>query len=361
MKAKIIGGTITLAILAILVIRLVMASSIQDKQTAVAPVAVEVEKVLRSALLERVRGVGTVLAVKDVKVSSETAGRVMKVAVEVGDYVEQGQLLAQIDDELKIAAVDQARAQAIASESFAKKALRDAERADSLYVTKDVSDAEREAYRSAARSAEAQRQSAIAGYKVAERQLEDTRIKSPISGYVASKHIERGELVDHGKEVANIVDLSSVKIRLSTPEEDISKLRLGQRAAITVDAHPGDTLTGEVYSIGSKAESPTGHTYPVDVLLRNRGVLKSGMFARVEIEAGGAGDALTVSKQALLNEDTNPLVYVADGRLAKATPVKLGIKSGNRVQILAGLSQSALVVSFGQNKLKDGSPILYHE
>jgi RND family efflux transporter MFP subunit len=359
-RTKVIAGVSLLGILAVLTIRVVMGSNAtQDKTTPVTPVAVEVTSVRQSTITEVVSGVGTVDAIRDVMVASETAGRVTKVLVRVGDHVRQGQILAVVDDELKAVAVEQAKAQALAAETNTKKSQRDYERAESLYKTRDISDAELEAYRLGYRSAEAQYQAALAGLTAAKKQLADTRIKSPIQGYIASKKIEVGEMVAPGMEIANIVDLSSVKVRLSIPEEQVVKLRLKQPATLRLDSSPNVKFTGAIYTIGSKSESPMGHTYPVEVIVENKstGLLKAGMFARVEIIANKVVNALTIPKESLVNEDDIPMVFVAEKNIARERPVKLGVRSGESVQVLEGLKNGDLVISFGQKKLKDGTAV----
>jgi membrane fusion protein (multidrug efflux system) len=329
--------------------------------SAVTPVAVEVTQVKPSNLTSTVAAVGSIAATRDVVVSSETAGRVVRVLVKVGDAVRQGQPLVLVDDEMKAIAVDQAKAQLQAAETNAGKADNDYKRAQKLFGTGDIADIELEGNRLAFHSAEAQRASALAALRYAQRQLDDTRIKSPIAGYVASRKIEVGEMASPGREIANIVDVSRLKVKLSIPEESIGAIRLRQRAILRIDSNPEKPITGEVYSVGTKSESPTGHTYPVEVVVANvaPGVLKVGMFARVEILAGSAANALSISKESLVSEESNPAVFVVDGTTARLRPVKLGLRTGDRLQVVEGLKEGELVISFGQKNVKDGAPVRY--
>jgi RND family efflux transporter MFP subunit len=285
------------------------------------------------------------------------------VSVKVGDFVKQGQILVQLDDELKAIARDQAKVQLIAAETNLSKAQKDLERAEKLRAAGDISDTEFEAYRLAFRSADAQHKAAQVGLRAAQRQFDDARIKAPVSGYVASRRVELGEMVKSGDQIANIVDLAKVKVKLSIPEEEIGKLRTKQTAVLRLDAAPEKTFTGLVYSVGSKTETPTGHTYPVEVVVENKDVnlMKAGMFARVEIKAHQIADALTISKESLVNEDTEPGVFVAENNIAKLHHVKLGIRSGDIVQVIEGLRAGDLVISFGQKKLKDGVPVQFKQ
>ncbi len=361
-RKKIVAAAGLMILLFSAVILRGLSTDSHSKGTAAAkPVPVEITPVVRSPLAESITAVGTVNALHDVVVSSETGGRITGAAFNVGDVVHKGQTLVQVDNELQAIAVEQARAQTHAAQTSLSKAQKDFERGESLYATRDISDSELEAYRLGYRSAEAQYRSAVAALKQAERAYADTWIKAPISGVIASKRVEIGEMVTPGKEVANLVDLSSLKVRLSIPEQDITKLRQHQGASLTVDSAPGKTFQGTVFSVGSKTESPMGHTYPVEVMVKNSAdlILKAGMFARVDIRTRSADDALIVSKESIVNEDTQPAVFVADGTIARLRAITTGIRAGDSVQVLEGLHEGELVISFGQKALKDGTPVAY--
>jgi HlyD family secretion protein len=150
-------------------------------------------------------------------------------------------------------------------------------------------------------------------------------------------------------------------VKLSIPEAQIGKLRLRQTALIRLDSRPGEEFAGTVYSVGSKSDMPSQHTYPVEVIVANRGpqTLKVGMFVRVDLRVNNAERALTISKESLLNEDASPSVFVVDEKIARLRPVKLGVRAGDRYQVLDGLHEGDLVISFGQKGVKDGSPVQY--
>lgn len=325
-------------------------------------VAVEVTRVPKSNITESVSAVGSIAAMQDVMVSSETAGRVTAVFVKTGDAVRQGQTMVQVDDELKKVAVDQARAQLLAAETNFKKALKDFERTEKLFAVGDVADVELEGYRLGLRSAEAQQQSALAGLRLAERQLADTRIKSPITGVVASRLTDMGEMVGPGREIANVLDISTMKVRLSIQEEEVGRLRQGQSAVVRVDSRPGESFQGTVYSLGSKSETPNGHTYPVEIVVKNKSKdpLRVGMFARVNVLCASAQNVLTISKEWLVSDDGEPTVFVVDNDTARQRKLKLGLRGSDLYQVLDGLKEGELVVSFGQKSLKDGMQVQFN-
>jgi len=168
-------------------------------------------------------------------------------------------------------------------------------------------------------------------------------------------------MVGPGREVANIVDMSAVKVRLTVPEEDIGKLRVRQPATLRVDADPGVVFSATVYSVGTKTESPMEHSYPVEMVVAGNAAatLKVGMFARVAIEARSLTNALTISKASLVGDDGNPQIYVVVNDTAKLRSVTLGIRAGEKVQVIDGVREGELVISFGQKNVKDGARVQY--
>ncbi len=361
-KLWLIVGAVSVALAVAILFNLTNKGQADDTALAVAPVAVEVTRVGTSPISNEISAVGTIAAWKDVDVSSEASGRITHVMVNVGDFVKANQLLALVDDELKSIAVDRAKAQLIAAETSYKKSQRDFQRAEQLRSNDDISDAEFEAYRLGYRSAEAACRSAEVDLRFAQRELEDTRIKSPIAGYVASKGVEIGEMVSRGKVVANIVDMSSIKVKLSIPEEEIGNVQVNQEATLRIDTAPQKVFDGTVFSMSSKTETPTGHTYAVEVRVKpgTGNILKVGMFGRVVIKVAEVPDAVAVSKEALVSEEGNTAtVYVADGDIARLRSVELGVRSNDMLQVVDGLNVGDLVISFGQKKLKDGTVVRY--
>lgn len=327
------------------------------------PTAVEVTRVAVGDVADIISGVGNVAAVRDVRVSSETAGRILKVRVEVGDAVTQGQTLVDVDAELKEVAAEQARAGVLAAKTNLEKSKKDFERTQKLFETGDVADIELEGYRLAYHSADAQYKGAVAGLRAADRQVSDSRITAPIAGVVASRRVEVGEMVGPGMEIVNLVDISTMKVRLSVAEDDVVKLRVGQPAAVRIDARPRERLTGKIFTVGAKSESPNGHTYPVEVVVQNNGKdpLKVGMFARVEIQASMAKGVLTIAKESLVEDGAAASVFVATDGYARLRPVTLGIRGSSQIQVVSGLTEGDLVISFGQKALKDGAPVQFKQ
>lgn len=199
---------------------------------------VTIEKVEKKNLSSNFSLTGTISANNDVNILSETAGRVTDVFVKVGDYKTAGTVLFQVDDELKKAAL-------LSAEANYEKAKKDFERFKTLYQLKSVTDSQLDQVKVAAAMAEAQ-------YIVAKRQLEDTKIKTPISGYVTVRNVDVGSMVQGAPQptfVANVVDISKLKVKMNVSEADAFIVKTGDAVNVTTDVYPGVVFTGRIESV----------------------------------------------------------------------------------------------------------------
>jgi RND family efflux transporter MFP subunit len=306
-------------------------------------VPVTVATVTRQQVSETLSLVGTITANNDVSVVSETQGRVTAVRAKVGDFVDARTVLIQVDDELKQAALT-------AAEVNYEKAKRDYERYQTLLKKNTITVAQLDASRLAFKSAESQ-------YIVARRQFNDTRITTPIAGYVTARPVDIGTMVQPGMAVANVVDITTLKVRLNVAERDVFKLKEGDRVEVTTEVYPGVRFDGKIQSIASKGDE--AHTYPVEVVLQNsrQHPLKAGMFGRVSFTSVNAEASLTIPRDALVGSIKEPKVFIVDGTTARLRSIVVGEISGETLSVTGGLREGELVVVNGQNNLQDSTSV----
>lgn len=306
-------------------------------------VPVTVATVTRQQVQEVLSLVGTITANNDVNVVSETQGRVTAVRAKVGDFVSAGTVLIQVDDELKQAALT-------AAEVSYEKAKRDYERYQTLLKKNTITVSQLDASRLAFKSAESQ-------YTVARRQFTDTRITTPIAGYVTARPVDVGAMVQPGMTVANVVDITTLKVRLNVAERDVFKLSEGDRVEVTTEVYPGVRFDGKIQSIASKGDE--AHTYPVEVVLQNskQHPLKAGMFGRVAFTSVGVEKALTIPRDALVGSVKEPKVFVVDSTRAFLRSIVVGEISGGTLTVTGGLREGERVVVNGQNNLQDSTTV----
>ncbi|NWF90332.1 MAG: efflux RND transporter periplasmic adaptor subunit, partial [Ignavibacteriaceae bacterium] len=286
--------------------------------------------------------VGNIIANNDVNVNTETAGKVTAVYAKVGDYKTAGSVLFQVDDELKKAAF-------LSAEANYEKAKKDYERFQNLYQQKSASDVQLDQAKLAAAVAEAQ-------FIAARRQLEDTKIKTPISGYITARYVDVGSMVQGAPQatlVANVVDISRLKVKLNLAERDAFLIKTGNQVKVSVDVYPGVVFLGRVESISSKGDE--SHTYPVEITITNTKAnpLKAGMFARVEFSSLSNTESIVIPREALVGSVKEPQVYVVENGIAKLRNLTVGSQSGSYVQVLHGLREGETIVVNGQNNLVD--------
>lgn len=342
-KWKVIGSVI-------LVIAVIVAVLFMNKRKMSATTAggikdvyyVSVEKAAKKDISETLSLVGNINANNDVNIISETSGKITAVFTKVGDYKQAGSVLFQVDDELKKAAF-------MSAEANYEKAKKDYERFKSLYQQKSVTDAQLDQAKLGASMAEAQ-------YIMAKRQLEDTKIKTPISGYVTARYVDVGSMVQGAPQatlVANVVDINRLKVKLNLAERDAFLIKAGDQVKVNVDVYPDVSYNGRIESVSSKGDE--SHTYPVEININNEKLhpLKAGMFARVNFTSLKNRKSLVVPRESLVGSVKEPQVFVVENGIAKLRSLTVGSQSGIYVQVLQGLMEGETIVVNGQNNLVD--------
>ncbi len=310
-------------------------------------IPVSVALLSNAALRDSFSTVGTVQAFREAEIFSESTGLVRKVFAEPGTSKKVGETLFLLDDEL--AAARKRRAEALY-----RKAKRDAERYKNLYSEGAVA-------LSASETAQLQLDEAEAEFTAASRKYGDTRVKAPFSGVVAARFVEQGELVQEGKRVAQMVDMSKVKVIIYVPELRIVKFEPGTLLTVTSDLYQGEAFTGKVASVSDKAGRD--HTFRVEVVLQNSGhnTFRSGMFARVLLTGEGERQALFVPRVALVSGIRKPELFVVRNGKAYLKSFVAGMELQKQIEVLGGLSAGESVVISGQNELHDGSDVVVIE
>jgi multidrug efflux pump subunit AcrA (membrane-fusion protein) len=180
-------------------------------------------------------------------------------------------------------------------------------------------------------------------------------LKAPIDGVIIERAATAGELVDKSKAIYTVSDPAQLWAIAEVKERDIAAVKLGQDAAFTALAYPGEKFHGQVVLIGNQVEAGS-RTVEVRIAVDNAdGRLKAGMFADVEIVTTILDNVLLIPDSALETDGEEQIVFIAlDGNKFEKRVVKLGLEQSGRAQILSG-------VKAGENVVTDGSFILKSE
>lgn len=382
--------------------------------------AVDVAVARTGTLQENVLYTGTTAPVREVSLRPQVEGKLLSLNVDVGDAVEQGEVIARLDDALLVAAVVQAEAELAARRSEVARAetevskaqtnvqeaeLRlqqleaDATRLEGLANEGAVSRQSAEQKRNEAltaeqtlRSAQVQintEQQAVAAVEgrvtaqqaiiaQAKERLSYAVLNSPISGVVTQRLTEPGNLIQPGTELLKIGDFSQVKIVVDVSELELSNIRTGQSVGVVLDAFPKEEFNGIITQI-SPAADPVARLVPVEITISNRGgKIGSGLLARVSF-SGNQKERVIIPETALqaggrergnspANANNNNRQKSQEGTIfvikeegekvtAEARKVQIGEKANKQVEIISGLQAGERFVARAGKPLKDGDSV----
>lgn len=357
-----------------------------------------------------------ILPAKQAAIFSKVSGYIQRIHVDRGDFVETGQVLAEIDDQELRASREQARATLLsgqASLEMARSALvgqranlenqranltkaravaendgRQAERMKKLYERGLVSATDFENARTTAESSRANVQAAEAQLNLAEAQivttesqvrvsqaqleqyraalqlaemnLANTRLLAPFSGYVAQRNLDPGAAVSAQSAGTNtasvgiltVQDIQTVKVQIEVPERDIARVKIGSSVRLAVDPYEGETFKGAVGRIVHNLD-PRSRTMGVEVDIPNpTGRLKPGMFARVDLLVETRQGALSIPVEAVRLGESKPSVMVVRNGIVDAAPIELGAADARGVEVLKGLADADQVILQGKDLVK---------
>ena len=315
------------------------------------PVAVEVGKVESATLVDEAQAVGTLRSRQGVVVRPEVAGRIAALGFQDGQRVRKGQVLVQLDDAIVAAQVRQAQAQvSIARANY--------DRNRELLAENFVSQA-------AVDQTAANLQVAEAQLALARAQLERMKIVAPFDGTAGIRQVNVGDYVAAGTDLVNLEDLSRVYVDFRLPERYLPQLRVGQAAQVTLDALPQKRFNARIDAMDPQVDA-TGRSVLVRASLDNtEGVLRPGMFARVDTVLSTRPEALVVPEEAVMPDAGKQFVIkVVPGpevegratRVAQPSEVQTGARRQGRVEILQGVQAGDTVVTAGHQRVqRDGA------
>lgn len=332
---------------------------------------VELGKVARARVSESIVVVGTLIGAATVDVVPKVSGRLDSVFVQLGDRVTKGQVLAKVED----SEVQEQARQADASFEVARASVRQREadlkfaetaldRSKNLFArnlvarqTLDDAQARYEAAVAQLDLVKAQFAQAQARREEVQITLANTRIVSPVNGFVGSRRLDAGAFVGPNSPIVSVVDIGLVRIVANLVERDIGRVSAGMDAAVNVDAYRGEVFNGRVARIAPVLD-PTTRTAQMEVEIPNPNYrLKPGMYARVQFTVVEHPNALVVPANAVVDIEGRRGVFVADNQVARFRPVQVGIRETDRVEILSGVTEDDTVVTTGASAVRDGDPI----
>ena len=305
-------------------------------------IPVEVATVARRPIAASYSGTAPLEARGESQVVAKTSGVALQVLAQEGQAMRAGQVLVRIDRARPALQAAQAEAQV-------RKLEANYSRARTLAAQKMVSanDLDQLKY---------DLENARAVYNMARLELSYTDVVAPISGTIASRSIKPGNFVQINTPIFRIVDNSRLEATLNVPERDLETLKPGLPVSLQVDALPGKSFAGSVDRIAPVVDAGSG-TFRVVCAFDGGGLLQPGMFGRIRIDYDQRANALVIPRTALLDDESDPAVFVARGGKAARVSVKLGYTDGEWAEVLSGLKPGEQVVTAGKVALREGSAV----
>ncbi len=320
-----------------------------SEKTSGAIPEVQVMKPIKRDVVQTLRLPATISPYYQTTLYSKVSGYLKTIAVDKGDTVRAGQILAVIDDPELLERFHQAQSEyEIKKVTYERLASVRKENPD-VIAKQDVDVAE-------------------AGYQGAKHALDQlasmldyTKVRAPYSGTVTARFVDPGALIQAATSSATqavplftIMDVSTLRFYINVPQEDVRFVKKGTPVTIAVGDIPGKTLQATV-TRSTVALDPGTRSLLAEIDLPNPGHdLAPGMFAEVVVELQRHHDALVVPPSALVSEGSSKFVFTVNEGVARKTPVKTGIDDGLWLEITSGLSGAEDTVVTGKAHLSDG-------
>lgn len=305
---------------------------------------VEVATVSQQTINIDISAVGSLQANESVTIRPQISGRIDGIHFDEGQAVEKNEKLFSLD-------ASEYRAQLEESEATVKLAQLKFNRSQDL-LKRNLS-SQQQFDEDAATLDEAKAQLAL--YKD---RLSKTVIRAPFSGVLGLRKVSPGDVIQPGQELVTLDDLHLLKLDFRAPEIYLSDLKTGLNVTLVTNAFPNEVFTGKVYAIAPRVDEASRSILIRSHITNNRGMLRPGIFAKVQLRLSSRENAIVVPEEALWPVGVDMFVYrVVEGK-AILSKIKVGKRLKGAVEVIEGLSVGDTVITAGQMKLRNEAQVM---
>jgi membrane fusion protein, multidrug efflux system len=346
-----LGVVLLVAAIAFVVYRNIM-KQIAQGSVPQPPVVVTAMKVAPQEWQPQLNAVGSLRAIQGVDVTTEIAGLVREIRFKSGDEVKSGTVLIQLNADSDLAQLASLKAAAdLAQTTLTRDRVQlAAEAISQAQVDSDEADLK-------SKRAQAASQQAT---------IDKKTIRAPFSGRLGITLVNPGQYLNPGDKVVTLQAIDPIYIDFNLPQQQISGVAVGQPVSVLSDAYLGQTFSGRVTAIDAKVDTATRNVQVEATVANPKRLLLPGMFGRAAVDSGEKKKYLTLPQTAITYNPYGATVFItADKKDAKGNPqvqaqqvfITAGPTRGDQVAILKGVPEGAMVVTSGQLKLKNGTPL----
>jgi membrane fusion protein, multidrug efflux system len=309
------------------------------------PMPVEVAPVVTQKVTDKFEGVGTIEALEAITVVAEIDAVVKSLPLREGGFMNRGDLIAQLDD-VQLAA-ELSRAEALRAQSQATydrvKAIVD----QKAGAPQDLDDAA------------AALKVAQANLDLAKARIAKTRIVAPFPGVVGARRISVGSFLRAGQPITDLANIDEIRVIFSAPERFLSSLSQGAFVTVSSNAIGGHSQQGKIIVIEPMID-PVTRSARVVARVQNPGrKFHPGMSANISAVLSERPNALTIPNEAVFGSGDQSFVFVVkEDSTVTRVPLKLGTRSSDVVEVVAGLKAGMIVVRAGHQKLFEGGKVM---
>jgi len=334
--------------------------------------SVEVAPVTASSISDQVRSFGTIRPQDVVTINPQVSNRVTRIHVDLGDTVQQGQVMAEIYDVPFRDDFEQAQAQLRQSRSAFQRDSTQFQRQRLLYESNAISSSEFDDARATYESSQAQYEAARAALTQSRESLANTEIRSPVHGVVINRMIAEGDIATTGNSAFEIANLVGYETRLHLPMHDWEEVRVGHPVEMRLSNREGMAARGNVSRISPQLNPTTGLGEVVVSLTDVTSSIRQGVLVESRITLVTHENTIVIPRSAMIEQvetyiepETNTVelrrtysVFVAQGdTVALQRELTLGLEQGERIEVVGGLEEGEKLIITGHRGLSDGASI----
>lgn len=334
--------------------------------------SVETINTTTEEISQQIKSFGNIRAQEIVEVTPQVSNRITEIHVDLGDTVQQGQVLAKVYDATYRDQFQQAKSQLEQSRATFERDSLQFIRQKKLHQEDLISSTEFEQAKATYQNSKAQLESSRASLTESRENLDNTEIKSPVYGVVLSRNISEGDLASTGQTAFEIANLIGYQARVHLPLEEWRNIEIGQPVNFRVSNQPDISGEGRVTQISPRLNANTGLGEVVISLTERGNSIHQGVLVESIINVETHQNAVVIPRaalveniQTLIEPESNSIqlqrnysVFVVKGdTLAIQQEVTLGIEQGDQIEILEGINPGDEIVLTGQNNLADSTKV----
>ena len=304
--------------------------------------------------LPKLEAIGSLRAVHGVELSAEVPGTIADIYFQQGDQVKADDPLLQLRDD-----DDKARLKSLTATAQLARITYQRSRAqfDAKAISRQTLDSDK-----------ANMDIALANVAAQQAMLDKKRVRAPFSGQLGVRVVDPGQYLEAGSPIATLQALDPIFVDFFLPQQALATLKTERAVSVKIDTYPNQDFTGIISVINPKVDLNTRNVQVRATLNNPEHQMLPGMYAKVTVVTGAAQPHITLPRAAITFNPYGATVYIVDNKgqddkgkaklIARQTFVTTGESRGDQIAVIKGVNEGDTVVTSGQIKLHNGSPVL---